>query len=164
MKNNVSTILEELNYRDKVMSFKRVYEEKSSKKKYSGFAPDEMRKGKHGNYERNPQNKIHSLIKIVVTKEVEKHKETYLRLSIGDMCYNNDDYVIVRLFGGRNGNGEWKLYWAELYQFIKALQETLISKEELNRDIGAHINVWLIDLINDCPDDVFDMIIGVGLK
>jgi hypothetical protein len=150
----LNTILEELNYRDRVLSL--IINE--------GFVTDEMRKAKDGKFEREPQNDTHRIITFNIEDEVEKHKETYLRLSLGDMCYDNKDYVIARLFGGRNGGGEWKLYWAELYQFIKELQGRLIHKEDLNTDRNYFLNVWLIDLINDCADDVFDMIIGVGLR
>ena len=156
MKNTIGLILEELNYKDKVLSLYRVNE--------SGFITDEMRKAEDGKFEREPQNHIHRIISSYVKREVERHEETYLSLSTGDFCYDNKGYVIVRLFGGRNGGGDWKLYWAELYQFIKDLKGTLIPKESLNQDHNAFLNVWLIDLINDCADDVFDMIIGVGLR
>ena len=136
---------------------KRVFEFGSIHHCRSGYAPEEMRKGTEGHYEREPQNSLQRELTACVEQVAEKYNEMFIKLSTGDICYNIPDYIIVRLFGGRNGaDPDWETYWAELYQFLKEINDTKISEGRLDS--------WVIDLENDCADDVFDMMIGVGLR
>ena len=74
-----------------------------------------------------------------VTKVVTKLEET-------------KEHFSIRLSGGKNGSGEWNKYLVDLLSFINRLTD---------KDIGGFKKVWLISLMNDCPDDVFDVYIGV---
>ena len=62
------------------------------------------------------------------------------------------EHLVVHLYGGRNGCGEWNKYLVDLLSTFNKLKE---------ESIGAFKNVWLISLKNDCADDVFDVYIGV---
>lgn len=53
------------------------------------------------------------------------------------------DHVIITIYGGFNGNGDWITYLNQITTIIQAL------------------DAWVIDLINDCPDDVWTLRIGV---
>lgn len=59
-----------------------------------------------------------------------------------------DDYAIISLHGGKNGCGNWEDY-------IEVISNLILTLDNYFSD------VWLIDLINDCPDDVFDLRIGL---
>ena len=56
-------------------------------------------------------------------------------------------HYVVHLHGGNNGKSDWPSYLAEISAFI-----IFASKK---------FHVWVIKLINDCPDDVFDVYIGL---
>lgn len=62
------------------------------------------------------------------------------------------EHLVVHLYGGKNGSGEWNKYLVDLLSFINKLND---------KDIGGFKKVWLISLKNDCADDVFDVYIGV---
>ena len=53
------------------------------------------------------------------------------------------DHAIITIDGGFNGSGDWPLY---LLQITRIVQE---------------LNAWVIELINDCLDDVWTLRIGV---
>lgn len=74
-----------------------------------------------------------------VTKVVTKLEET-------------EEHFSIHLNGGKNGSGEWNKYLVDLLSFINRLTD---------KNIGGFKKVWLISLKNDCPDDVFDVYIGV---
>jgi len=61
-------------------------------------------------------------------------------------------HLVVHLYGGKNGSGEWNKYLVDLLSFINKLND---------KNIGGFKEVWLISLKNDCADDVFDVYIGV---
>lgn len=56
-------------------------------------------------------------------------------------------HYVVHLYGGNNGKSDWPSYLAEISAFI-----IYASKK---------LHVWVIKLVNDCPDDVFDVYIGL---
>ena len=62
------------------------------------------------------------------------------------------EHLVIHLYGGRNGCGEWNKYLVDLLSAINKLTD---------ESIGAFKKVWLISLKNDCADDVFDVYIGV---
>ena len=53
------------------------------------------------------------------------------------------DHAIITIYGGFNGNGDWITYLNQITTIIQAL------------------DAWVIDLINDCPDDVWTLRIGI---
>lgn len=58
-----------------------------------------------------------------------------------------DDYDILTIYGGFNGNGNFDCYLDQVKDIVDELQ--------------FEGDVWLIDWINDCPDDVWTLRIGV---
>ena len=79
------------------------------------------------------------------------------RLYLGELALNPDEnyddpspYYIVQIYGGLNGSGEWTDYFEDLTTMAKALET-----------IG---HAWLIELENDCLDDVFTLTMGLRLK
>lgn len=67
---------------------------------------------------------------------------------------NLDNYYVIYLHGGKNGNGYWNSYLIDASNIFEKL---------LFEKYGNFKDVWLIDWKNDCSDDVFDMWIGVKL-
>lgn len=58
-------------------------------------------------------------------------------------CEDKGNHVIITIHGGFNGRGDWSLYLLQITRIIQAL------------------DAWVIDLINDCLDDVWTLRIGV---
>lgn len=55
-----------------------------------------------------------------------------------------NDFLILKVFGGRNGCGKWTDYFSDI--------------RDLFRKFGdSGMEAWLVDLDNDVPDDVFYM-------
>ena len=67
--------------------------------------------------------------------------------------FYKDQYgtMVVDLSGGWNGNGAWDTYFGAFKEFI----ERLAKKE---------VDAWLIQMENDCLDDVFTASIGLKVK
>ena len=65
-------------------------------------------------------------------------------ISLEDVYDPESAHYIVTLYGGLNGCGEF-------FDYLKDVQYIVLHLE------GA----WLIDWINDCPDDVWVLRIGV---
>ena len=86
-----------------------------------------------------------------VTKSLEGCEWSNLKLDSVSKV-EESEHLVVHLYGGRNGSGEWNKYLVDLLSFINRLKD---------ESIGAFKEVWLISLKNDCPDDVFDVYIGV---
>lgn len=80
----------------------------------------------------------------------EKVKTKKDKLSLFDVVEFNkrDQYLVVRFFGGLNGPGKWTEYMPQITKLINE-----ISKE---------YHCWLVQLVNDCIDDVFTLDIGVS--
>ncbi len=64
-----------------------------------------------------------------------------------------DDYgtMTITLCGGLNGNGEWENYFSDLSNITKLVKD-------------KKYDFWLIDLHNDCVDDIFYATFGVKEK
>ena len=58
------------------------------------------------------------------------------------------------LHGGRNGDGNWNEYLQTLAIFTVELIDMLRVA------YGENADVWLVDLKNDCADDVFYPVFG----
>jgi D-serine dehydratase len=56
-------------------------------------------------------------------------------------------YVVVEFYGGLNGSGNWVEYMKDITSMFNILQ--------------SEYNCWLVNLENDCPDDVFTLKIGI---
>lgn len=71
------------------------------------------------------------------------------KMTLDDFAKNDKyDHVVVAISGGLNGNGKWADYMEDLKELFKKLQA----------EFG---HVWLMNLDNDCPDDVWYLMIGV---
>jgi hypothetical protein len=84
------------------------------------------------------------------------------RLSLGSLHMCEDGHLIVTIYGGANGGGfrgmesNWPYYMSLIRKFLGKL---------LNYDNGNMIkDVWLIDLDNDCCDDVWTLRLGIELS
>lgn len=66
-----------------------------------------------------------------------------------------DDYDILTLYGGLNGKGDFLNYMRQVITIIHNLESQGLSKVK---------DIWLIDWINDCPDDVWTLRIGIRNK
>lgn len=64
--------------------------------------------------------------------------------------YDKDGVIIVALGGGLNGRGDWKDYFTGIVKVLSAIEE--LPEVEC---------AYLVDIINDCPDDVFNSRIAV---
>ena len=72
------------------------------------------------------------------------------KMSLGE--YGRDEYGtnVITIYGGLNGHGEWDNYF-----------EDILS---LYNDLSVKYHVWLIDLENDCLDDLFVLKFGIRNK
>lgn len=83
------------------------------------------------------------------------HYEEYYKVaSIEKVLFGDDVHFIVQLFGGKNGNGNW-------YDYLFHLSKLFASEYYSKRGIE---NIWLIQLENDCMDDIHDVFVGLTLK
>lgn len=83
------------------------------------------------------------------------HYNNYYKISsVEKVLSDNEVHFIVGLHGGKNGNGDWNDY---LFHLNKLFDREYYEKQNIE-------NIWLIQLINDCPDDVHDVYIGLSLK
>ena len=63
-----------------------------------------------------------------------------------------DTHTIITYSGGNNsGNSDWQSYLKDINIVFSRLKNLLTDK------------IWLIDLVNDCPDDVFYLRIGTNI-
>lgn len=67
-----------------------------------------------------------------------------------DFTEVHDDYVVSEFYGGLNGCGEWEDYLKVISKLV-----TLFN---------VRYHCWLISLVNDCPDDVFYLKLGIKYK
>jgi hypothetical protein len=61
-----------------------------------------------------------------------------------------DEYgtMVIALVGGLNGHGKWEDYFEDLAKIITTIKEN-------------GYDTWVIDLVNDCLDDVFTVKLGI---
>jgi len=69
----------------------------------------------------------------------------------GGVYYDRYGTIIIEISGGLNGSGDWK-------EYLSGISEVLAKLEELPEVDNAYI----VDIINDCPDDVFYPRIGLS--
>ena len=70
------------------------------------------------------------------------------------MTFNNivevrlgERYVVARIYGGLNGSGKWETYLEDINKLLK--------------DIEKKYHTWVVQILNDCCDDVWTLEIGV---
>ena len=66
------------------------------------------------------------------------------RINLGDILDPETRHYIITLYGGLNGRGKFFDYLRDVQYIVSHLKDA-----------------WLIDWINDCPDDVWVLRIGV---
>ena len=86
-----------------------------------------------------------------VTKSLEGCEWSNLKLDFVAKV-EGSEHLVIHLYGGKNGSGQWNEYFVDLLSFINKLKE---------ESIDGFKEVWFISLKNDCADDVFDVYIGV---
>lgn len=67
-----------------------------------------------------------------------------------DIIEDRDDYVVVEFYGGLNGMGSWTNYLPAITELVTIL--------------NLKYKCWLVDLHNDCLDDVFYLKLGIKQK
>lgn len=55
---------------------------------------------------------------------------------------NKKTYKVLTIYGGFNGSGDWKVYLTQIRSIVEAFDG------------------WIVDLVNDCLDDVWTLRIG----
>ncbi len=72
---------------------------------------------------------------------------------LGDDLPNEyiDKFYIVKLYMGENGDGKWENYFSEMMNFVNNMK-------------GKGYDIWMVDWINDCPDDVSTIRFGFRNK
>lgn len=63
----------------------------------------------------------------------------------------HDTYYIASIFGGLNGSGKWTNYLKDIQRLLEQLD-------------NGNFHVWLIELNNDCSDDVFTLHLGLKTR
>lgn len=59
----------------------------------------------------------------------------------------NERYCVARIYGGLNGTGKWEEYLEDINKLLK--------------DIKKNYHTWVLQILNDCLDDVWTLEIGV---
>ncbi len=85
-----------------------------------------------------------------ITNSVKTQKD---KLGMFDVVEfkKRDKYVVIRILGGLNGPGEWTNYMASITKLINKITE-------------EYKRTWVVQLVNDCIDDVFTLDIGIGIQ
>lgn len=91
-----------------------------------------------------------------VNEAVEKTYNDSTKLSLMDygVCIDKYGTKVFMLSGGLNGPGKWNEY----LQTLAIFTVELIDKLQLK--YGKDADVWLINLKNDCADDIFYPVFG----
>lgn len=107
----------------------------------------------------NPKRKLCKEVEGLVNKAVEKtyNDTTKLSLMNDGVCIDRYGTKVFMLSGGRNGDGKWNEYLQTLAQFTVELVDMLQTTYSKDAD------VWLVNLKNDCADDVFYPVFGFGV-
>jgi hypothetical protein len=88
-----------------------------------------------------------NVMKIVESLTTEKNKFKFFDI----VEFNKrDNYVVARIFGGTNGGGNNKK-WVEYNKSITKVFEKILETNDC----------YLVQLVNDCPDDVFTLDIAI---
>lgn len=98
-------------------------------------------------------------VEVLVREAVEKTYNDSTKLSLMDdgVCIDKYGTKVFMLSGGLNGPGQWNEYLETLAQF------TIELIDSLQVTYGKDADVWLVDLKNDCADDIFYPVFGFRL-
>lgn len=104
----------------------------------------------------NPKRKLCKEVEELVNKAIEKTYNDSTKLSLMEtgVCIDKFGTKVFMLHGGRNGDGNWNEYLQTLAIFTVELIDML------RVTYGENADVWLVDLKNDCADDVFYPVFG----
>lgn len=69
-------------------------------------------------------------------------------LQFNQLIHVGDNYVVAEFYGGLNGSGKWDNYLRDITSLFDEIQ--------------FNYKCWLVDLHNDCLDDVFYLKIGIS--
>lgn len=79
--------------------------------------------------------------------EVFLKTEDTVNLKFHDFVEDHDNYVVAEFYGGINGLGNWANYLTAITEVVTIL--------------NSDYKCWLVDLHNDCLDDVFYLKLGI---
>lgn len=98
-------------------------------------------------------------VEVLVKEAIEKTYNDSTKLSLMDdgVCIDKYGTKVFMLSGGLNGPGQWNEYLETLAQF------TVDLIDKLRLTYGEAADVWLVDLKNDCADDIFYPVFGFRL-
>lgn len=107
------------------------------------------------NFEARRQIELETYVKeAIITTDLTKSKFYFDKLDYfgEEECavYGRGNYYILTLNGGLNGRGRILFYMEDAIQIIKRL-------------MCRFTDVWLVSWENDCPDDVFELKLGLRL-
>ena len=106
---------------------------------------------------RKVQNIMNEDLELYCKNAVNDYRGDFTKLSFKsfELIDNSDEesedehkYFILTVDGGLNGRGQFLFYLEDVAKLVKKLMTRFNY-------------VWLIDWINDCPDDVFSLKIGL---
>ena len=85
---------------------------------------------------------------------MKNYKEIISKLELQEVEFSSiveekEDYDVIAIHGGLNGRGDILYYLDQVERIVRELQ-------------GYCKNVWLVSWINDCPDDVWYLKLGVS--
>lgn len=81
---------------------------------------------------------------------IKKHKDPKRnKFAFGNIVElkPNERYCIARIYGGLNGTGKWEEYLEDINKLLKDIKKTY--------------HTWVLQILNDCLDDVWTLEIGV---
>lgn len=103
-----------------------------------------------GNIGIDKQSAYINFVKSTVQEIIGKFNNKYTtNLSCGEaQIAENNQSIIVMIYGGLNGTGEFSKYLETIRNVVSAM-ESMFQR------------VWLVDLVNDTADDVFYLKLSV---
>lgn len=98
-------------------------------------------------------------VEVLINEAIEKAYNESTKLSLMDygVCIDKYGTKVFMLSGGLNGPGKWNEYLQTLAIFVVELID------KLQATYGKDADVWLVDLKNDCADDIFYPVFGFHL-
>lgn len=69
------------------------------------------------------------------------------RVNVDSVEKQKEGHYIATIYGGLNGPGSWEVYLRQICMIVDSLSSS-----------------WVIDLINDCLDDVWTLRLGFRLE
>lgn len=111
----------------------------TSGRSYEFGTPPEIR---IGTIEYKVREDIYELVKKI--KDDKRNRMSFENVVELRPC---ERYFVARIYGGLNGTGKWEEYLEDINKLIK--------------DIKKNYHCWVVQILNDCLDDVWTLEIGV---